>query len=250
MAQEQNAVNINVTALQPAAGGTGIATATTDGLLIGNGTSGIQSMAAATNGQIPIGTSGTPTIANISAMGGMAITNGAGTISVASTTGNWVLLSSQTSGYGFTSLISSTYTNYVWVISSLLPATATSGIVLYVSTNNGSGYLGSGYISACNSQAYTTATLTNSNASTGIFLSPYTTLGTTSLYNAIVMGYNIGNGGVPFFTFEASYVGTAGTAECAQGSAVNSTSGINAVSFQGGSGGITSGTITMYGVLQ
>src|SRR5579859_612275 len=73
--------------LPVANGGTGDSTLTAHGLLIGEGTSPVVSLGAATNGQVPIGSSGAdPVLAALTAGTGISITNGAGSISVGLTT--------------------------------------------------------------------------------------------------------------------------------------------------------------------
>jgi len=67
-------------------GGTGASTLTDNGLLYGNGTSAIAALAEASNGQIPIGSTGNqPTLATLTEGVGIDITNAAGSITVAST---------------------------------------------------------------------------------------------------------------------------------------------------------------------
>ena len=66
-------------------GGTGAATFTAHSILLGQGTGAVTALGAATNGQIPIGSTGAdPVLAAISAGSGITVTNGAGTISIAS----------------------------------------------------------------------------------------------------------------------------------------------------------------------
>lgn len=64
-------------------GGTGVAAITDGALVVGSGTSPITVLAAATDGQLPIGSTGAdPTIGNITSTQDLTITNGAGTISM------------------------------------------------------------------------------------------------------------------------------------------------------------------------
>ena len=64
-------------------GGTGRATLTNHGLLVGAGAAAITQLANATNGQIPIGSTGAdPVLATIAAGTGITIVNGAGSISI------------------------------------------------------------------------------------------------------------------------------------------------------------------------
>lgn len=70
--------------IEVAKGGSGLVTITDHGILVGSGTSAITPLGVATDGQLPIGSSAAdPVIANITAGIGMAVTNGAGTISLA-----------------------------------------------------------------------------------------------------------------------------------------------------------------------
>jgi hypothetical protein len=65
-------------------GGTGRATLTNHGLLVGAGTAAITQLANATNGQLPIGSTGAdPVLATITAGTGITVTNGAGSITIA-----------------------------------------------------------------------------------------------------------------------------------------------------------------------
>jgi len=69
-------------------GGTGVSTLTSHGILLGNGASDIQALAEATDGQIPIGSTGNnPTLATITAGSGVSVTNAAGSITVAASGG-------------------------------------------------------------------------------------------------------------------------------------------------------------------
>lgn len=74
-----------VTGTMPIAnGGTGAASFTANSLLLGNGTSALSALGAATNGQIPIGRTGlNPVLANITAGTNVTVTNGAGSITIA-----------------------------------------------------------------------------------------------------------------------------------------------------------------------
>lgn len=66
-----------------AKGGTGLATLTAHSLQVGNGTGNVVQLGAATNGQLPIGSTGAdPVLATITAGAGISITNGAGSITI------------------------------------------------------------------------------------------------------------------------------------------------------------------------
>jgi len=69
-----------------AGGGTGATSFTAHSLLLGQGTSPVTALGAATNGQIPIGSTGVdPVLATITQGTGITVTNGAGTITIATT---------------------------------------------------------------------------------------------------------------------------------------------------------------------
>ena len=64
-------------------GGTGVTTLAADALIVGDGSSPVVSLVAATDGQIPIGNTGNPpTVAAITAGVGVTVTNGPGTITI------------------------------------------------------------------------------------------------------------------------------------------------------------------------
>lgn len=66
-----------------AGGGTGAVSFTTHSLILGQGTSAMTALGAATNGQIPVGSTGAdPVLATITAGTNTSVTNGAGTITI------------------------------------------------------------------------------------------------------------------------------------------------------------------------
>lgn len=66
-------------------GGTGAQTFTAHSLLVGEGTSAIVAIGSATNGQLAIGSTGAdPVLSTLTAGTGVSITNGAGSITIAS----------------------------------------------------------------------------------------------------------------------------------------------------------------------
>lgn len=66
-------------------GGTGVATLTDHGILLGSGTDAITPLGVATNGQLPIGSTGSdPVLATLTAGDGITITEGAGSITIES----------------------------------------------------------------------------------------------------------------------------------------------------------------------
>jgi len=79
-----NTLNIDIAApVSVANGGTGAITLTDHGILLGSGTSAITPLGAATNGQIPIGSTGAdPVLASITGGTGITVTDGAGSITI------------------------------------------------------------------------------------------------------------------------------------------------------------------------
>jgi hypothetical protein len=80
-------------------GGTGVSTLTDGGLMLGSGTGAVTSLAQATNGQIPIGSTGfDPVLATITGGSGIDVNVGAGTIEIVSTAGGGTVTSILTTG--------------------------------------------------------------------------------------------------------------------------------------------------------
>lgn|ERR1700678_81186 len=159
--------------------------------------------------------------------------------------GDWVLLQTQnassSASIAFNSTyITSTYVSYVFAFSNLL-CSSSSVFSAVVSVNNGSSYASTGYLSGVFSLPYNSSTITNANSTSAWQL--YT--GNTS-YTA---------GGVIFMTclFELpiNITGTfssAGSWYNCFGNYVNNV--ITNVKFSFASGNITSGNISLYGLVQ
>ena len=116
-----------------AGGGTGATSFTATSLLLGQGTSAITALGAASNGQLPIGSGGAnPVLATLSQGTGISIANGAGSITISSTGGGltWtdVTASTQTMAVnnGYTSNDGATLVTFT------LPATAAYGTIIAV----------------------------------------------------------------------------------------------------------------------
>ena len=83
----------STTPLPASQGGTGVISPTAHSLLVGEGSSPMVSLGVATNGQIPIGSTGAdPVLATITAGMGVTVTNGAGSITLSASGGGltWV----------------------------------------------------------------------------------------------------------------------------------------------------------------
>ncbi len=109
----QNAIGTTIP-IPVASGGTGAITETAHSLILGQGTSAFTALGAATNGQIPIGSTGAdPVLATITQGTGITVTNGAGTITIAASGGGVTSLAGNSGGAltGALSLVTSNATN-------------------------------------------------------------------------------------------------------------------------------------------
>lgn len=76
-------VSLPAGALDVPSGGTGAVTLTDHGILLGSGTSAVTALGSATNGQLPIGSTGAdPVLASLTGGTGITITDGAGSITI------------------------------------------------------------------------------------------------------------------------------------------------------------------------
>lgn len=142
-----NAINLKAAGI-PTYDGAGTFTASTTTLhsiLLGGASNAITNLGVATDGQIPIGSSGAdPVLAVITGSGGITITNGAGSIDVSASGGglSWVVVSGTTQAMAVdTGYIS----NNAGAVTLTLPATAAVG-----STNVISGLGAGGWVLAQN----------------------------------------------------------------------------------------------------
>ncbi len=120
------------TPVSVANGGTGASTLTSNGVLLGNGTSPITATTAGTGGQILIGSSGAPSFITPTAGAGLSITNNATTLSYA-------LAVPVTIADGGTNATSMTNTDGVVYYDGTKLNTTTVGTAGQVLTSNGSG---------------------------------------------------------------------------------------------------------------
>lgn len=116
-------------------GGTGRATLTNHGLLVGAGTSAITQLANATNGQLPIGSTGAdPVLAAITAGTGISISNGAGSITINATGSGlaWsVITANQTAAVN-----NGYFCNKAGTLALALPASSAVGDTIEVTNEN------------------------------------------------------------------------------------------------------------------
>jgi len=119
-------------------GGTGAATLTDGGILLGSGTGAITALAQPTDGQLPIGNTGSdPTMATITAGANISVVNGGGSITISSSaTGvTW----NEVTGTSQTASVNNGYIcNNAALVTVTLPDTAALGSIVEV-TGKGAG---------------------------------------------------------------------------------------------------------------
>lgn len=130
-----NAINLNAAGIAgyDGAGTFNASTMTQHSLLLGGANSHtINNLGVATNGQLPIGSTGAdPVLATISAGTGISVTNGAGTITISGTGGGltWTDVTGTTQAIA----VNNGYTaNNAGVVTLTLPATAVYGSLIAV----------------------------------------------------------------------------------------------------------------------
>lgn len=173
--------------------------------------------------------------------------------------GAWVKLQTLTAAnsatISFTSNINSTYVNYVVVLENVVPVTNAVQMNMLVSTNGGSSYLNTGYLSQATTLFAGALGSTAGSITTSIAL----TTTTHPLKNTAGAGwsgqlnmYNV-NGGTGncqvaiFGSYIESSSGVTVAPVCS--SAAPASSAINAIQFAMSSGNISTGNFTLYGIV-
>jgi hypothetical protein len=233
-------------------------TVTNHSLLAGAASNGITSLGVATNGQLPIGSTGAdPVLATLTAGSGITITNGAGSITIAATGGStqpqYTYLSTQTasasSTLSFTSGLDTTYRAYRFVILDLLPSTSQI-LEMRVSTNGGSSY--------DNSAVYATSFVPWPVSGTSPPIMSGTNNATEFQFNAASsssLGYmwldvfNVSTANNSFWVqFQTSGVTTFLSGKDFGMGIYKTRASVNAVQFFPSAGNFTSGSIALYGI--
>lgn len=151
----------------------------------------------------------------------------------------------------FTSLISATYKNYLFVLENIRVASAATNFSMRTSTNNGSAYDTSGYVSGYNAINLTAGSQAYAAGSTAyITLAPASDNAAASTIDGHVWLYDPLNATAnKRVNFLVSHANSSGDNKLYTGCGVRSaTADIDAVRFLSDSGNITSGTIHMYGL--
>ena len=128
----QNAWNSNIP-VSVSFGGTGATSLTAHSLLLGEGTSAVTPLGAATNGQIPIGSTGAdPVLATFTAGTNISISNGAGTITV-NATGSAAFTWNDVTGTSASMAVNNGYVaDNAGLVTLTLPSTAAFGSIIEV----------------------------------------------------------------------------------------------------------------------
>lgn len=230
-----------------AEGGTNASTmATTDGIVFYDGTS-LVTTSAGTAAQV-LTSNGAGVAPTFQAAGGAA------------TSGNLVLLSNQTasasSSISFTSLLSSTYDEYVFDVYGVTTSGGNNIIWIQLSTDNGSTWLNTTY--------YTNGIVTNGDGSSGGYSFPNTTgfeltdrfpNGSTVSYLTYLRLYNVNSSSLyKQFIAQSTASGNiySGNTLCFinLSGVVQNTSVVNAVKFFPGTGNFATGTFKLFGVVK
>lgn len=236
---------------------------TANNLVVGNGTADIK-IAAATDGQIPIGKSsdGSVTLASLTAGANITITPGPASVTIAATTGGvggaaLVLLeqhtASSSSALNFTGWYSSTYDEYLIEIVNMVTSAA-DGPQFQFSTDGGSTYDTSGHYFAVSYEAVFAvgANQTGTGSVAGIEWRPnnVVTLPTNGSWNGSFRLFNPGGslftvmrGDLAFWVASGSYATNQVMGYWNQATAINAFR----VNMRLG-GTLTSGTMRVYGI--
>jgi len=170
---------------------------------------------------------------------------------------NLVLLSSQTASssasISFTNEITSDFTSYYVILRDIVAATNNQAVLLTFSTDNGSTYLSSNYQYAIQyAESGNTNTHAQSTGASSITLTPPLSSTTSQAYSGNVNLYGFAQGTLPpmLYGFGANQDNATSYLFSSVVTAMNTgTTAINAIKFAMASGNITSGTITLYGMV-
>jgi hypothetical protein len=204
-------------------------------VLTGGASGGINNISTGTTGQV-------------------LIAQGASAQPIWATGGSMVLLSTQTASntasISFTTQITSTYKNYLLEVTNFLSVSVGVVLGLSLSTNGGTSYLATNYLSGVNYVQYNSSTFANGTITTlmNLYVSTTTAAPTANgvyyLFNLnsaiapMAMGIAVGaisTGGTLYYSLEPS-VQTAAT-------------NINALQIKCTSGNMSTGVFSLYGIL-
>jgi hypothetical protein len=212
-------------------GGTGTTSLTANNVILGNGTSAVQVVAPGTTGNV--------------------LTSNGTTWQSSDVPRGWVFLStltaSNSTSINFTSLISSTYENYVVIINSMNPQTGSTTLTARVSINNGSTWISTNYRYNSFDLTGNTPGYAGGGSVTSLSISDFAVVPTTAGLSGQVLLFDLPAAGtIAKFLSQITYA-TRNSFTINSGSYQTAAS-INAVQFLMSSGNITSGTFSLYGI--
>jgi hypothetical protein len=202
------------------------------------------------------GTTSTGVVQSVSGVGtsGQILTsNGASALPTwqAAAAGYWNLITTLTASssgsLAFTSSNITGYSSYAIIIRGINNSAGSATLNMDWSTNNGSGYLGSGYTSGNLNNSYNSTTLANVNSTSTNPLTPSIT--NTSVPLNGILFLSLPASAVASFNGQIFTQDTTSVYISCYGSNSGTTT-INNVKFSYSTGNITSGTLSLYGISQ
>jgi hypothetical protein len=211
-----------------------------------------------TNGQLLIGSTVAPHIrigTLSSSDGSVTITPGNGTIDLKAASGKsspWVLIqtlaASSSSSLNFTTGITNTYNAFILVATNAVTST-TAFLYVRLSTDGGSTYLSSSYLSGVSLNNYNASTFTNQNATAGFIIA--TLADNSHAMSSTTYLMNLTSGSTYPNSFgDGSEVINTGCTRFITSGCYTSAITVNALQVIPSSGTITSGNFSLYGLLQ
>ena len=225
-----------------AGGGTGVATMTTAYAPVCAGTTATGALQVASTG---LATSGYVLTSN----GSSALPS----FQAAAGGGSWVLIQTQTASSSasldFTTGITSTYNNFVVVFSNIIPSTQ-NNILIRVSTDGGSTYATTGYVSSIagmnvsSGGSYSALSGTNTD---GFYLTG-PGLGVAPGASGTVFLYGLTNGQEPAVAGNCTFWRAGNALWTAWVGGYSTSTTVNAIRIIGDAGTLTSGIVSLYGI--
>ena len=239
--------------------GSGTTMDLTGTLIVGNGGTGVATMTTA-YAPVCAGTTATGNLqvasTGLSTSGYVLTSNGASALpSFKAAPGSLVQVgttqtANNSASISFTSAISASYNTYLLNFSNVYPASNNEPLQMVISTNNGSSYITSSYQAGLVNWSYNQSPGLggNANSTSAVLLNNGMTNSQSDAASGQLWLSNTGNGG-SFYCW-GNGTGTAGgTALIIQIAGTNNVTGVNAIQLAMGSGNITAGTFSLYGLV-
>lgn len=217
---------------------------------------GLPELKAGTDGElITWDASGNPATVGAGTSGHFLKSQGAGSVPVfAAAAGGLTFLSAATASndasIAFTSLIDSTYDDYMVTLTNVVPVTSGGRIQLALSQNNGSSYLSASYRYANSGGSDADSALNEGSASNSIMLLA-TLVDNTAGYgaNGFIRIQGVASGAYTVVTSVLSHLrSTAFQTTTTAGTYFGDTNAIDAIRLNNNAGNLNTGTIRLYGI--